>query len=206
MNYSILKKILIIKSLYYSLYFKGRLLVGRGKIYHDKTASIVWKTKFSSLLLGVHINVDTSSILSMFKDAKLIIGQGVSINRGTKVVIHEGGVLEIGSGTYINENSRIHCKKHIVIGDRCAIAWNVSIMDTDIHEIIKDREQVNNDADIHIGNNVWIGANSIILKGTIIEDNCIIGANSVIRGHLKSNRIYGGNPIKELGTFDSWKV
>lgn len=184
----------------------GKIFVGKGKLYTTTNNAIHFSHPQASLLLGVYTNVSTPAVLSMFENAKLIVGKHVMINRGTKVVLHKEGILEMGDNSYINENSRIHCAKHISIGANCAIAWNVTIMDTDIHKIYRDGKWVNEDTEVIIGNNVWIGAHSMVLKGTIIEDNCIIAAHSVVRGHLKANTIYGGNPLKELSRFDCWKL
>ena len=51
---------------------------------------------------------------------------------------------------------------------------------------------------IQIGNNVFIGAHSIILPGTIIEDNVVIAANSTVSGKLESGFLYGGNKAKKI--------
>ena len=51
---------------------------------------------------------------------------------------------------------------------------------------------------VQIGNNVWLGANVIILPGTIIEDNCIIAAGSVVNKLIESNSVYAGAPAKKI--------
>lgn len=59
--------------------------------------------------------------------------------------------------------------------------------------------------DIVIGNNVFIGAQSVILPGAIIGDNVIVAANSVVKGKLESGNLYGGSPcklLKKLGEDD----
>ena len=146
------------------------------------------------------------AVITIQNNATLIVGCCSMIHRGTKVVVHNGGMLSIGDSTYINENARIHCKKRISIGNNCAIAWNTNIVDTDLHTIHYTDNQKNNDAAVSIGNHVWIGANSTILKGAIIENNCIIAANSLIKGRLRSKYIYGGNPCRELKTFETWSL
>ena len=57
---------------------------------------------------------------------------------------------------------------------------------------------------INIGNNVFIGFGSIILPGTNVGDNVIVGAGSLVRGELKSNSVYGGVPVKYLGSIESY--
>jgi acetyltransferase-like isoleucine patch superfamily enzyme len=206
-RYLFLKKLNLIKSLYYSLRFGGRVLVGRAKFFIEGNGALEFSSPRSSLLVGVHTTVDTPAVVTIMHNAKLIIGSNSMIHRGCKIVVHSGGCLTIGNSTYINENARIHCRKHISIGDKCAIAWNTNILDTDIHTIYyADNKRTNNDADVVIGNNVWIGANSTVLKGTTIQDNCIVGANSVVKGTLNSQQIYSGNPAERKGSFVSWKI
>lgn len=70
------------------------------------------------------------------------------------------------------------------IAKNCVIAAGVNIIDSNGHEVAsyertKGRDIAN---PIKIGNNVWISANAIILKGTIIGDNCVVGAGSVVKG------------------------
>lgn len=56
-----------------------------------------------------------------------------------------------------------------------------------------------------IGNNVFIGVNSIILPGVIIEDNVIIAAGSIVTKSVPSGTIVGGNPAKIIGLYDDFK-
>ena len=53
---------------------------------------------------------------------------------------------------------------------------------------------------VDIGNNVFIGMNSIILRNTVIEDNVIIGAGSVVSKKCESGWVYAGNPAKKIMT------
>lgn len=51
---------------------------------------------------------------------------------------------------------------------------------------------------VEIGNNVFLGMNSIVLKNTSIGDNVIIGAGSVVKGRIESDSVYAGNPAKRI--------
>lgn len=51
---------------------------------------------------------------------------------------------------------------------------------------------------IVVGDNVFIGHGTILLPGTIIENNCIVAAGSVVMGTLTSNSVYAGNPVKKV--------
>jgi maltose O-acetyltransferase len=83
------------------------------------------------------------------------------------------------------------------------IASGVNILDSNGHEVISKNRTVGRDTpkEIVIGENVWIGLNSIILKGTTIGNNSIIAAGSVVKGNIPENVIVQGNParvIKEI--------
>ncbi len=58
---------------------------------------------------------------------------------------------------------------------------------------------------VKIGNNVFIGMNSIILKDTEIGNNVIIGAGSIVKGHLLSDSVYAGNPVKYICSLEDYK-
>jgi acetyltransferase-like isoleucine patch superfamily enzyme len=73
-------------------------------------------------------------------------------------------------------------------------------MDSDWHVVYNSSngESVNNDRAILMGNHIWIGCNSVILKGAEIPENCVIAAGSVVSGRLpKPDSVYvRNNPIK----------
>ena len=58
------------------------------------------------------------------------------------------------------------------------------------------------DGDITIGNNVFIGAQCTILPGTIIKDNVVVASNSVVKGILEGDTVYGGSPAKVIKKID----
>lgn len=81
----------------------------------------------------------------------------------------------------------------VTIGDDVMCGTNVIIGDRNDHE---DRYPEWQPMPIIIGNNVWIGMNSIIMRGVSIGDNTIIGAGSIVTKDIPSNVIAAGNPCK----------
>ena len=199
-------KISIIKTLFFSLKYKGVIFVGKeAKLNIHRKGRIIFDNKNSSLYIGVHFSVTNGSTLDIYKKGILKVGKSVGIHRGTKVVVRENAELSIGDKSFINENSRVLCRKKIVIGAGSSIGWGCTVADTDSHGIYSNGKLINPDAAISIGNKVWICANSTVTKGTTIENNCIVGSNSVVLGkHLISNNIYAGNPIRIIKEFDIW--
>jgi acetyltransferase-like isoleucine patch superfamily enzyme len=136
-----------------------------------------------------------------------IIFEGTAeIGHGSKLSI--GGDLKLGANFIVTAESSIVCWKSIDIGSNCLISWDVLIMDTDFHKVKNELgEVVNPPMKINIGNNVWIGCRVLVLKGATITDNCIIGANAVVKGSLEDgNTLYAGSPLKAVKKNISWEV
>lgn len=122
------------------------------------------------------------------------IGKNAKCSFGEKVVTEDNvaitsfGELSIGNKTFINQNTTITCMGKVDIGERCIIANNVVIVDHD-HDYRNDNAKLVV-SPVKIGNNVWIGANSVILKGVTIGDNAVIAAGTVVRNNIPNNTLY----------------
>jgi acetyltransferase-like isoleucine patch superfamily enzyme len=117
----------------------------------------------------------------------------------------EDATIQIGDEVGISGGSIIALDR-IVIGNRVLIGSNCLIADTDFHPLSKDNRvkhpRTIKGSPITIGDDVFIGTRSIILKGTRIGEGSIIGAGSVVTGDIPPNVIAAGNPavvIRRLG-------
>lgn len=104
-------------------------------------------------------------------------------------------IIKIGDNCRIN-GAYIHAQKEIIIANNCVIASGVNIIDSNGHELISNDRTIGRDKPktIKVGNNVWIGLNVTILKGTVIGNNCVIAAGSVVKGEFPDNVLIQGNP------------
>ena len=114
----------------------------------------------------------------------LSIGKNFKMRDGAKIRVRKGAVCKIGKNVSVNSNNIIACREHIEIGDDVQFSPNVQIYDHDHDFRVKGGLKMGKykTSSIKIGDNVWIGANTIILRGTVIGDNCVIAAGSVIKG------------------------
>lgn len=127
------------------------------------------------------------------------------------------GVKFFGLPRYISSKARFDDFDLVSIGDRVVISRNVILLTHDYSvttALIANGEVPVTDIcirrPIYIGNNVFVGMNSIIMPGSAIGDNVIIGAGSVVRGEVEECSILVGNPARKVGNIlenpDRWRV
>lgn len=146
------------------------------------------------------------------RGGKFSIGKNFAMNNGIKgnpigcyerctFFVDRGAVLTIGDNVGMSQAALI-CHKSITIGNNVKIGGGVCIYDTDFHSldpvIRRSSEDLKNRAEkpVVIGNDVFIGAKSIILKGVTIGENSVIGAGSVVTKSVPANQIWAGNPAR----------
>ncbi len=134
----------------------------------------------------------------------LQIGEGFKMRDGAKIRVRNGGKCIIGKNTSVNSYNMIVCHNSIEIGDDVQLSPNVQIYDHDHDFRVEGGAKAGKykSSPIKIGNNVWIGANTIILRGTEIGDNSVIGAGSVVKGVIPPNSILFQrvqNEIRSIG-------
>lgn len=162
----------------------------------------------TQLLRNKNTQIGKNSVVFLRSEIRNIKGGGISIGTNcqigrTKHGYHGGmpfyttlfcdskeGKITIGNNCRLN-GVYVNARKSISIGNNCVMASGVHIMDSNGHQTNSlDRTKGTDEAEqIVIGNNVWIGLNAIILKGTTIGDNCIVAAGSVVKGTFDANSI-----------------
>ncbi len=139
-----------------------------------------------------------------WKGGIIEVGRGARWAMGSKIVV--GGHLRFGNRAILGPNCTLMCATEVTVGDRCMIAWNVSIFDSIGHRLWMERVgEVEVEAPITIGDDVWIGPYSIIMKGVTIGNNVVIGAGSVVRRDVPPNSLVYGNPARLAGKVDHWE-
>ncbi|WP_221373399.1 sugar O-acetyltransferase [Clostridium perfringens] len=110
-----------------------------------------------------------------------------------------GKNVHFGNGVYANFNLTMVDDCDIFVGNNVLFGPNVTVSagTHPIHPELRSKQAQYN-IPIHIGNNVWIGANSVILPGVNIGDNSVIGAGSVVTKDIPSNVVAVGNPCRVL--------
>lgn len=142
------------------------------------------------------------SLFCLRDDATLAVTGNFRIYSGAKVYVNKKASLSLGSG-YINHNLNISCFNKIEIGQGVAISENVTIRDSDNHQIIGSGNGMTQP--VKIGNRVWIGMNVTILKGVTIGDGAIIAAGSVVTKDVEPKSLVAGVPAKVIKKNRVWE-
>lgn len=103
-----------------------------------------------------------------------------------------GGVLSIGNNVGINSNCVIACHEKISIGNEVGLGPNVCIYDHDHDFRAPGGKKAGKfrTKPVVIEDNVWIGANTVILRGSHIGRNAVVGAGSVVSGNIPEDSVF----------------
>lgn len=118
-------------------------------------------------------------------------------------LLRPGAKLVIGDDTGISGGS-FCAAKSVTIGSHCLIGANVTVTDCDFHAVKPEGRRHNSDpsdigsAPVVIEDNVWLGANVMVLKGVRIGKNTVVAAGSVVTRDLPPDCVAGGVPAKVL--------
>lgn len=114
-------------------------------------------------------------------------------------------LVEIGDNTFFNNGATLRSEgPGISVGADCLFGWSVEIMDSDFHELHPRRRRTGTPMTKHvqIGNNVFVGSNTMVMKGVTIGDDTVVGAASVVLHSLPAGVIAGGNPARVIRALD----
>lgn len=156
----------------------------------------------------VHVCDCTKTLFQIDKGGKICFGGKALIGRGSKFHVGGKGELTLGDNFIISAQSTINCYKSISFGDDIQFGWDCLVMDSDTHSIYdKDGSVMNPDKPIVFGNKVWIACKATIFKGSVIPDNCVIGAGTLITGQsFTPNTVIAGTPPRSIKEIGQWSI
>lgn len=196
------------------------------ELYYNHFKHNIKRTKGSNLVIFKHSKILIEKEAKIFLTGKLYIGTPCAHDNnglttlsliGNSTLNCNGGIMwsgssinlingEISLGYFnLNYNSVLRAYKKIEIGSNVMIARNVIISDSDSHFIVVHGDKKDNTGEIQIGNNVWICSNSVVLKGTVIEDNVVVAANTLISNKtIKKNILVKNKQQPDYTNIDGW--
>ncbi len=153
-----------------------------------------------SKLWGVHIQFAGENLSCR-------IGSNARIQGGHLTVTDTGSRIEIGSDAFMFEPMIVAQEGcSIVIGPDCMMAYGVDVRCSDGHSIldVATGSRLNPARDVLIGEHVWIGFRSSILKGARIESNAVVAAGTVVTKTVSAGSVVAGDSARQIRSGITW--
>jgi acetyltransferase-like isoleucine patch superfamily enzyme len=162
-----------------------------------------WRAKGIFIAKNATISIDTYGEVNLGKG--VVISDGALIVATTEKAKNKVAKLSVGENSVINEYANIRASGgEIYIGSNTMIAQGVSIIATNhnIHTNMLMIEDIwdQSKSDVFVGNNVWLGAHSVLLPGVKIGDGAVVAAGAVVNKDIGENEIWGGVPARYINT------
>ena len=171
-----------------------------GQLY-DMSDPVTAEEKIRALVLCERLNAlsvtQKEERLAVMKELFGEIGEGCTVYQGFHC--DNGKNIKIGDHAFINYNVSIMDRGKVTIGDHILLAPNV-VITTSNHplELQMRRKPVGYASPVTIGNDVWIGANAVILPGVTIGNNVVVAAGAVVTKDVPDNILVAGVPARKI--------
>lgn len=191
-----------------TIILKGKFINCCFNILHNKFRingcnNIVTIESGTKLVKGLFFIIGNYNSFCIGKNCEFVNFNIRADGDGNRIIM--GDAVSLG-GVITTINAIDHTK--IRIGNDCMFSYGIDIMSSDGHPVfIKGkRYKYNRSKNINIGNHVWIGMHTQILKGVTIPNNCVIGAGSLVNKSFSGdNCIIGGHPAKVIKRDIDWR-
>lgn len=147
------------------------------------------------------------TILNIHQPGKLVFKGEAHIGHGA-IISCVGGVMTVGDNFAVSGNTSFVCYKEITIGRDVQFAWDSLVMDSDAHKIYnQEGVRMNEDKPVIIGDKVWLACQNTVLKGSMIGNNCVVGANSLLnKAYAEDGVIIAGSPARIVKRISGWEL
>jgi acetyltransferase-like isoleucine patch superfamily enzyme len=171
------------------------------------TVTLLGPVRPGTVLLGFGSNgaFDFKRARSVWQITGDVIFQGPArLGNGFKLTA--SGQVTFGPDFILSAESQIVCRDRVSFGKGCLVSWDVLILDSDFHPIVyEDGTESVLHAPIVLGDRIWIGARSTILKGVELGDDVIVAAGAMVTSPEHTHKVLlAGNPARVLRTGVRW--
>lgn len=185
--------------------------VGKASVRH--LHGFLWRCKFNISSSDNEINVHDHALLFNCKieirgeKNSLMIGKDCIFQSVSFCLRDTGSSISIGNRTQGRLDSFVAMEgKRVDVGEGSLFSYNVEIRNTDSHSILNEAGNRTNPAvDVFIGNHVWVAQDCLLLKGTYLAGNSIVGAKSLVNKRFEeTGSLIAGTPAKILKSGFDW--
>ena len=202
-------------------------LIIEDNVYIGENTKITVRKK-SKLIIRKNTYIDENCLFTCINYSEIDIGEECNISRSTLIKSIKKSYIEIGSNSRIDRNGRIRSFSESTIsfgkyntfeqniditsnsnsrfrtGDDCMFSYDINARSNDGHVILNEKNVYERVNDIIIGEHVWLGMRCIILPGTNLGSNCIVGAGSIVNKQYAKGSLIVGVPGRIIKGNISW--
>ena len=209
---------------------KKHSLVYRGGVIINKLRAIVWPVRGKDNKISIKGNViklkksieGNDNVVEIKGSTliepviqirgncnRLVIEEGCYLGKGCSFQLEgNNNSIVIGKKTTMTLRCHFNAQEHntkILVGEDCMFSNTIIVRTSDSHPIYNVQgERINPAKDVIIGKHVWIAPNSVIMKGAVIGDGCIVGSSSMVNKQIPESSLAVGTPAKVVKENVSW--
>ena len=159
-------------------------------------------------MIDIHATASVSPLCDIedsVRGTRIVVGAHTVIDSFVKIKPAGGrGDLVIGEHSIVNAGCVFYTGNGISIGNHVAIAANTTLAPAnhafgDRSRLIAEQGFLPSKGGIVIEDDVWIGANCVLLDGAVLRRGCVIGAGSLVRHEIAPYTVHAGNPLQQRG-------
>jgi carbonic anhydrase/acetyltransferase-like protein (isoleucine patch superfamily) len=139
-------------------------------------------------------------------DGRIVLGAGVRLSGKSSIgfgrTAPDPPELVIGDGTFVGHGCRFTVGRSVRVGRHCLLAAGVQVFDMDGHPLDAESRRAGHPtppdqiAPVAIGDDAWVGAGAVILKGVTVGDRAVVAARAVVTRDVPTDAVVAGNPAK----------
>lgn len=191
--------------------FKNKIRGNIKTVYNNaflKNCVITCNGNNNQLILGKNVTLNNCEFFVAGDNNTIIIGDGCMLHRVNFWIEESGNEINLGEKTTVGKNTSFSAIEgtKILIGKDCMFSSNIDVRTGDSHTILQNGERINPSKDVVIGEHVWVGQKVLILKGSSLAKNSIVGAGALVTSsYNQEGCIIAGVPSKIIKENISWE-
>lgn len=208
---TIFRKINLLKFLYYN-YLCKKIKRDKGKYLFPFKGAMIEIHRNARIEIHENFFVGSGKLngsreeafCQLYENSFLEVKGEVTLAYGAMIQIHKNAKVAIGI-CHINTRATIIADKEILIGNDVLISRDVTIFDSDFHQVINEHGNITNKPSfVHIDDHVWIGVKATILRGVHLYTGSVIGAMALVTSDVKEKVMVSAIPGRGFGLIE-WR-
>ena len=174
--------------------------------WRQRAAQALLRREHPGLMIAEGVVIEPDVLWRLSPSAAVAVGPGARLRRACELKADTLARIALGRNVHLGPWCTLSALAEIAIGDDCLLAERISIRDHD-HGIADPttpyHAQGYQVAPVRLGRNVWVGGGVTIVKGVVLGDNCVVGANAVVTRSFPANSVIAGVPARLIRTLDA---